>query len=465
MILQNLLEEIKDVDGFRRFSEFLHDGRKQLNLYGLSGASSAMAIAHAVKKLGKTALVIAPDLEEAEKLHDDLAAFLGRDLVRLFPSWGISPYEIRAPHTEVIGRRLMTLYDLLESRDKDAYNPSVVVAPVKAIMEPTITSDDLLANSLLIKKGAQIERDDLVALLTRLNYQRSPVTEMLGEYSVRGGLIDLFTPYDEDPVRIEFFGDEIESIRHFSVLSQRSTKQVPSTFILPRRELVFDHEIIDIYTEILDETQAQALHIALGNNSDYDGIEFMWPNMNLKMADIFGYLPDDTLVFSLDADACLAQVEDILATAQERFDSIDDIPLARPERIYLGRERLSENLSHYRHVDINGTLRDDLAADSIKFNTLPQEFFSTNISYMKDRLREIYHDGFKLTILCENQNQKERIAELLEDIGIAIELEVARLSAGFAIIDLQHWYLVDHQMFTRHKKRRTFRKFREGVSI
>jgi len=463
MFLQKLLKDIEITEAIQRLDKSLNDGLTGINLSGLTGSAKAMIIAYTARKTLRPTLVIAPEIDDADKLYDDLKAFLGEGVVNLFPAWGIAPYEIRAPHTEVIGQRLLTLYNLNLNQAVDPGKPIIIVAPVKALIEPTISRQMLLENSLNLKQGQQIEHNRLIELLARLNYKRCPMTEMLGEYSVRGGLVDMFTPNDDDPVRIEFFGDEIDSIRHFSVLTQRSTRQIGSTFILPRRELVFDYSIIDIFVECLDESQAQALHVALGDNSDYDGLEFIWPGLGLNMMNLFDHLPDNSMVFTDDIKACRNEIANVFETARERFSTIADIPVAPPERIYLSGEKLDQWLGKFNLIDLNGSLPE--GAPEIEFRTLPQEFLSSNVNYMRNRLNELYHEGYQLNILCESAGQKERIAEILEDSDIPIDLHVARLSCGFAIKELRSWILADHQIFARHKKRRTFRRFREGVAL
>lgn len=464
MILQRMLKDVDGVKTFNRFVESLSEGERSIKLAGLAGSSQAMAIAFALRKLGRPGLVIAADIEEAEKLYDDLKAFLGEERVWYFPSWGIAPYEIRAPHTEIIGQRLITLYNISLRIEKGEAAPFAVIAPAKAVIEPTITRQALGKYSLRLEKGNRIEHERLIELLSKLNYRRTPVTEMLGEYSVRGGIIDLFTPYDEDPVRIEYFGDEIESIRNFSVLSQRSTRHINSTYIMPRRELVFESSLIDRYAESLDETQAQALHVALGDNGDYEGLEFIWPNLDLDMVPIFDHLPGNVLIFTQDENSCLAEVEDIIDVAGERHEMMNDTPVSEVEKIYLDSVKLERLISKYQLVDINNSIKNE-ESKTFEFRTRPQEFFSSNISYFKNRLKELHAEEFQINILCESAGQKSRIGELLEDFELPVNLDIARLSSGFALLDLNRWYLTDHQIFTRHKKRRTFMRFREGVAL
>lgn len=463
MILQKLLKNIESMDSIIKLDEKLSTQSRRIDISGLLGSSKAMIIAHTCRKCLKPILAITSEPEEAEALTDDLKSFLGKSVVYLYPTRGISPYEIRAPHTDIIGQRLLALYNLKTAVSSDDNLPMVIVAPVEALLEKTISQQMLSENSLYLHKGQQFERDRLIALLERLNYQRSPMTEMIGEYSVRGGIVDIFAPTGEYPIRIEFFGDEIESIRHFSVLTQRSTEHINSIFILPRREMIFEKSIIEDYAEQLDEAGAQALHVALGENGDYDGLEYIWPNFNTDMSDLFEHLPNNAFIFFDNHQSCFGQIESVLDRAADKFKMVRDIPAASPEKVYLSENNFSEKLDRFQIINMSSIT--SVEHTDVNFKILPQEFFSKNLTYLKNRLNELHQDGYKLNILCESIGQKDRIKEIIDGIEVPVEMGVSRLSSGFAVAELKQWYLADHQIFTRYKKRRTFRRFKEGIAL
>jgi transcription-repair coupling factor (superfamily II helicase) len=457
MILQKLLRDITRLDNYPILQKLITDGAKTISIGGLTDSARTMIIASIYQTVQRPALVVAQDSEAAEKIADDLKSFLGDGPVHLFPSWGISPFEIRAPHNEIIGQRLLTLYNLTNNR------PLVIVASVEAVLEPTIPRDQLLKYSLRITKGDKLDRDQLVRLLEKLDYKRTAMTEMLGEYSVRGGLIDIFAPTGEDPFRIEFFDNEIESIRHFSVLTQRSTRQIDHAVILPRREIIVEQSAIEDFSQRLPENQAQALHVALGDSGDRDGLEFLWPNLELNMEGILEHLDNSTIVFIDDPRFCFDNVKSFLEDAEIRFGEINDTPFARPERIYLTGNQITAGLANFPAINLVTTGNPTDVDFYIK--SLPQEFFGTNLAHFKSRLSEISQEGYEINILCDSPGQKDRVAEFLEDVGFPVNLHIARLTSGFAIPGLKQWYFADHLIFTRYKQRRPFRKFKEGVAI
>jgi transcription-repair coupling factor (superfamily II helicase) len=457
MILQKLLRDITRLDAYSNLQRLIAGGSKTISVGGLTDSARAMIIASAYQSFQRPMFAVAQDAEAAEKLADDLKAFLGDGLVNLFPAWGISPFEIRAPHNEVIGQRLLALYNLTLGR------PIVTVASIEAVLEPTITRDQLAKYSLRLNKGTKFDREQFIRLLETLDYKRSPMTEMLGEYSVRGGIVDIFAPTGEDPFRIEFFDDEIESIRHFSVLSQRSTGRVDHMVILPRREILVEQELIEDFSQRLPENQSQALHVALGDSGDRDGLEFLWPHLDLKMEGILEHLDKSTITFIDDPRYCFDNVKSFLSDAKIRFGEIGDTPFARPDRIYLTTDQIIGQLDNFPAVNLVGSGNPDDVDAYIK--SLPQEFFGTNLAHFKDRLGEIYREEYEINILCDGPGQKDRVAEFLEDIGFPVNLHIARLTTGFAIPELKQWYFADHLIFARYKQRRPFRKFKEGVAI
>jgi transcription-repair coupling factor (superfamily II helicase) len=457
MILQKLLRDIGSIDQKIKLDRLISGGQKVISIGGLTGSARAMIIASVFRSFGKPLIVIAQDGDSAEKLTDDLKSFLGEGPVNLFPAWGVLPYEIRAPHSEIIGQRLFALHNLSLGQ------PLVTVASIEAVLEPTLSKSDLAQYCLKLKKGDKPERHRLIQLLESLDYRRTPMTEMLGEYSIRGGIIDIFAPTGEDPIRIELFDDEIESIRHFSVLSQRSTGRADSVVILPRREIIISKSLLDEYAQTLPEAQAQALHDTLGDAGDYDGLEFLWPNLGKRMAGLLDHLPESAIAFVDDPRFCFDQAQSYLEDARERFVNIGETPFAGPERIYLTKEQFLGQLERYSTINLVGSgISDNI---DIGFKTLPQEFFSNNLAHFKTRLKEIHEEDYEINILCDGPGQKDRVGEILEDLAFPVNLHVARLSSGFALPDQKKWFLADHLIFTRFKQRRIFRKFHEGVAL
>src|SRR5207247_7680016 len=182
-------------------------------------------------------LVVTPTDEAAERLHADVAFFhrlqgAARDDVLLFPDWGVLPYA-STPPVEVIGQRMRVL-DRLRGADRGL----TVIVPVTAFLHRLLPRSLFAEACFSLKQTDTIERARLVTRLLRLGYRRVSVVENPGEFAVRGGIVDLFSTAHEEPCRLEFLGDAIETIRLFDPATQKSSGRAPSLRVLPARELI-----------------------------------------------------------------------------------------------------------------------------------------------------------------------------------------------------------------------------------
>jgi len=201
---------------------------------GLWGSSKSLFLSVLFNKTDNPLFVITHTQESAESLLTDLSLFPSwmKTTVPLFslPFWEILPFDIMAPHPEIIHER-MTAYRALLSGIR-----GIFVVPVQSLMQRVMSPDLFKEANININTGSQIERDSLVSHLVRFGYEPSDMVSTRGTFSLRGGIIDLFSPGEEAPVRIEFFGDTIDTIRTFDTETQRSVKQKDSTFIMPAKE-------------------------------------------------------------------------------------------------------------------------------------------------------------------------------------------------------------------------------------
>ena len=182
---------------------------------GLSGSSRSFLLASAFQNRTGIKLVIAPKEETALNLHQDLATLLPEEEILYFPSFDIEPFYPHRVLEDIAGQRISVLSRLCD-------NPNaIVVTLAQAVLEPTLPKNLLLENRLEVAAGLEVEQEKLVATLENLGYRRVPMTQEPADYSVRGGIVDVFPLSASAPIRIEFFGDKVESLRTFSVLDQR----------------------------------------------------------------------------------------------------------------------------------------------------------------------------------------------------------------------------------------------------
>ncbi|MBD3257226.1 hypothetical protein GF377_02240, partial [candidate division GN15 bacterium] len=203
--------------------------RTELTVSGLVGSAEAILLRSLWEETGRPALVVTERPDEANDLYDDLSLLLGEDKVGHFPSRQILPYDFRSPVGEIMGRRISTLSGMLDNK------LAVVVCPIRALLEPTMLVQSLKDHRIHLEKGAEVDPDDIVHSLVTLGFRRVPLVEEVGDFAVRGGLIDFFTPGAQAPVRVEFFGNEVDTIRTFDVASQRTVDRTELVNVLPKR--------------------------------------------------------------------------------------------------------------------------------------------------------------------------------------------------------------------------------------
>ena len=227
----------------------LRTGKKSIEVSELWGASKALFLFGLQREAGRPLIVVTASQEAAEALAEDLAFFTQKlspeeagnekHEILLFPAWGVLPFEADSPDSRTVGERMRFLYSLISGAN------GIYVAPVRSLMQKLLPWD-LFADSVkTITQATQLAPDILVAALVATGYESTSLVTRVGEFSRRGGIIDLFSPLHDNPVRIEFFGDTIESLRSFDPETQRSTGEIKEAVVLPVRELIINEQGIE----------------------------------------------------------------------------------------------------------------------------------------------------------------------------------------------------------------------------
>jgi transcription-repair coupling factor (superfamily II helicase) len=281
-------------------------------------------------------------------------------------------------------------------------------------------------------------------------------------------LIDLFTPGSEFPVRVELFGDEVETIRYFDVGSQRTVGQVDRVTILPKREIPITQETLEEELGKLPEEDADYIRHRYLNDPELPGLEWLAILFGLKQGSLLDYLPEDAILFlqneeSLkeEADAVILEAESLHARLRERLTK-----LPAPTDYYLSPENLFARLEHkttINHLPFHGA-----RAEVIAFHCQPHPSFNARLDLLGIAIRDYRNMGVEYVITTDNEGQAARLDELIQQKAALPELphvEVVSLRAGFACHEAGFVVLTDHEIFSRHHRRIRRKKFREGVAI
>ncbi len=433
-----------------------------VSVAGLDGSSPSFLLKSLHAESKKPILIITANGETARDIFDDLSELHSTQKVAFYPSRQILPYDFRAPQGEIMGQRISTLSALLDN------SVDFIVAPMRAVMEPTITTENLDNNRLALQVGSEIDLDEFVHKLIELGFKRVPNVEEVGDFAQRGGLIDFFTPGSDSPVRIELFGDEVDTIRNFDVRSQRTISKVDSVAILPKREILITEDTVEAHLEKLSFEDADFIRHRYLNDPELPGLEWLSIMFGLKQGSLFDYISDDAILFfegrgSLENES--DKITDEAKLLYERFKGrIQGIPT--PDKYYLTKETIESQFVSRKKIDMlpfKGGKK-----DIIDFKCTPHPSLGARLDLLGTTISDYRQTNMTYMIATDNQNQADRLKELIaEKSNIPFEpvIEVADLKGGFISHDAQFALLTDHQIFSRHHRRVRKKKYKEGVAI
>jgi transcription-repair coupling factor (superfamily II helicase) len=274
---------------------------------------------------GRSVLAVTATAREAEDLVEALGDLVDPTLVAYYPSWETLPHERLSPRSDTVGRRLAVLRRLSHPGTDATNGPlKVVVAPVRSVLQPQVKGlGDLEPVELVPGDTAPLE--DVVRRLAGAAYSRVDLVEKRGEFAVRGGIVDVFPPTEEHPLRVEFWGDDVEEIRTFAVADQRTLEKVERLWAPPCRELLLTDEVRAraaelgrAHPQLLELTDKIAAGIAV------EGMESLAPVLVDEMELLVDLMPADTHVLVLDPERARSRAHDLVATSEE-YRTIADV--------------------------------------------------------------------------------------------------------------------------------------------
>ncbi len=386
---------------------------------GLWGSSAPLAVAHLAQRLNRTFLVVTSHFDQADDARDDIELFLNR-ACELFGAWEGLPGE-GAAAAEVAAERTRVLLQLTGS-NSIAGSPRVIVSPVQALMQPVPLPDRLQGETLALTRGAGPTRDALVAWLVERGYDRLELVESPGDFAVRGDIVDVFPPGSSQPLRIEYLGDSIDSLRLFDETSQRSSRDVES-FRLPGRE-------------------SASGKLAPG-----------------QFTHLFSYLPPDAVVVFDEP----AEIEEIGRAVWER--------LARPVGMYPPEAvfRASAPLAQLHLGRFAGTA----GVETVHFDVESLQRFETRAGEAIEELLRLAA-GNDVVVYCDNQAEQQRFARMLDEAAAVgaergararIGLEIGLLHRGFRWAEHGLVLVGHHEVFHRYKQRHRIRRTRAARPV
>jgi transcription-repair coupling factor (superfamily II helicase) len=409
-------------------AEQIASGQDIIGLGYLAGASKAFFLAHLVQLLQRPLVVITPASSEAETLVNDLRFFTASAVlpshVVLLPADGNLPYEPASMTSDFVAQRLLALRSMLQS------GPQVIVTTPEAIVPYIVPRALLQQASLDLSPGTTIERQAFIERLLRCGYHQVDLVEEWGDFGVRGGIIDLFPAHLPRPIRLEFVGDEIESLREFDPASQRSLKVISQVTIVPLRDFVVD---LPAWSEL--ERRASAVNVDLARFREIfeclehfifpPGAERLLPLFCASLESLFDYIPPDALLVLDEAAVIEAKLNEFVAAVDEGYRQAllrHDI-VAPPSARYLSQEVVAECLQACQRVmlqALGGNLQDGQGTETLTGHVLGsfQGRWGALVRLIVARLQDDYTIMFTATSLT----QARHIQDLLREAELAAEV-------------------------------------------
>ncbi len=426
------------------------DRNSGIDCIGLSGSDTAYLTSELYIKHKIPIFVIASSSKDGKIFLEDLQFFTKRfnPPVIYFPPYNILPFKQLSYHSETAAKRISALYRLTTNEASP-----IVVTTVNALLQKLIPKQEICNYAELIMAGEEIDRDFLIEKLTSGGYVRSMIVEEPGDFCIRGGILDVFSPLYSDPLRIELFGDTIDSLRFFSAATQRKTKTIREAIILPAREAILKKECM---SQIINNIrkQASALDIPVTKVRDlvdrikqegiFPGIESLISIIYPRLDTFFDYLPDNALFILLEPKDLKKAAEESWEQASKNFVTARSKSglCVEPDALYLKWSKVEEILSQKKPLTakmlpvskgISHTSQDKnypfLQCDfSVKENTLMREEFKSRrgkenlllplVNWINDK----NSSGYITVLVCSTESQADRLKSLLVPYGIQLKI-------------------------------------------
>lgn len=382
----------------------------KLHLKGLVGSSLSYVIAESFKTTEKPFLLIFNDKEEAAFYLNDLEQLINGKDVLFYPGSYRRPYQIEETDNANILLRAEVL-NRINSRKK----PAIIVTYPDALFEKVVTRKELERNTLKINVGDDLNIDFVNEVLFEYKFKRVDFVTEPGEFSVRGGIVDVFSFSHDEPYRIEFFGNEVDSIRTFDVETQLSNEQIKKIGIIPNVENKF-----------LDESRESFLK----------------------------YIASKTVVFTKNVEVLFSRIDEFFTKAEEAFKSLStEIKHAEPIELFCNSNLLKKQLLDYSVIEF-GTDSWLKTEEEILFNTTPQPAFNKQFNLLIDNLNSNHNNGFTNYIACISEQQAKRFHDIFDDVEQDVKYQTITLSLFQGFVDHGNKIVVytDHQIFERYHK-------------
>jgi len=413
---QNILVSFEQSLKIKEVVQALQIENNKIQITDLVGSSLSFFIMATYKTLEKPLLIILNDKEEAAYYLNDLENLNGVNNVLFYPGSYRRPYHLDASGEEADNVNILLRSEVL-NRINSRKKPAIIVTYPAALFEKVVTKKELEKNTLKINLGDEISLDFVNEVLFEYNFNRVDFVSEPGEFAVRGGIVDVFSFSNDTPYRIEFFGDEIDSLRTFDIETQLSIDKLKKISIIPNIEN---------------------------------------KNTQEKRESFLNYINKKTIVFTKNTELFFGVLDKLYQKAEIAYKELPQgIKQGNPSELFCDGNLMKNQLQHFNIAILNKAIDACFkVSTTFHFNTKPQPSFNKQFNLLIDNLKANTAKGFKNYLFCANEKQEKRFQGIFENIEDEIQYKtiVFPIYQGFIDVDKKLACYTDHQIFERYHK-------------
>ena len=431
----------------------LATGHKRINLNGLQGGSYALIAAGIAAKTGQNLLFIAPSERQAELAAQNISLFSSLPVIH-YPGFDIPPYTPLSPDQATVAERLHALYRLLT-----AESPVIFVASCESLLRRVMPKSKLGSAAELIIRNEDVAQEDLIRNLADLGYEHVSLVQGIGDFSVRGGIVDIFPPGFEAPVRLDFFGDTIESLRTFDPISQRSISELDEAVILPASNILFpaaaSSEHVRLQSRFENEAELlnwpleklDALLEKIASGRRFPGIEFFLPLFYGSQHDCpcpLEYLSENTVIFMAEPIEIQRSIDLSWERIQTNYheSTAAKTPALQPDTVFISPDNFAEGLRAFSQIKLFDFVEsDESETKTIQFTSKNHLLLKQQVDMQRKQkglllpLATVMNEWFTkdepVVMACRSPRHTAHLAEMLSHYDISAHIHDAPLELSF----------------------------------
>ncbi len=438
------------------------------DILGLHGASTALLLSRAVATLQRTLCCLLPSDEQLALLAQDIA-FFSNVRVLIFPSYEIPPYTPLSPDPATVCSRLATLYQLREH-----HTPCIILTSAEAVLRRVLPNSELNNHCELVITGEETDRDRFIASLVAAGYQSCELVRQEGDFALRGGIIDVYPPTIDSsqsgPLRLDFFGDTVESIRLFNPLSQRSLQQLSETVLLPASDLLYPTSgTLSSLLAALDTAAEEynwptdrfrLIRERFATSQRYPGMECMLPYLyggRQHLQTFFDYLPSDVGLIISEPSVVNRKIQLVRERIQANYAEAvaHHVPAAPPDDLFLTEPELQQIYNQKLLARLLHLPDPDHPAPVLTISTGDHSLLSQEIELQRkkrgllaplaDRLHLWQEEGEKVVFACRSPRQAAHLGEMFANYQRRTTLLESPLDAT-SVLQSDQVYCCEHPL-------------------